>query len=308
MSNFVYDDLTGIPTILAASRADRPDQTGAEKKVKASSRKKENVDFFAKGNENLTPPAVYLDQEDWNVRVFPNKFPFMETHEIIVHSPYLKKDLEDLPIEQNARYLRAVLNRVEYYTQQGKEVFLFNNRGARAGASLAHPHSQLVAAKGFAGNIELEKDGALHYFNSHNSCYWCDMLKAEKELGSRVVFESTHFMLLAPKASRWGYETKLFPKKHTPNISLIEEYEIMDLAALLKAVLTAYDRLLDRPERNFWLHSQIYEPYHWFFTFMPRISVMAGLELGAGIWVNGRIAPEDAARELGGVVADSFGK
>ena len=302
MPSIIFDDLTGIPTILAANRAARPDQTGVVGGSKAENKEKDKpkkIDFFSKGNESLTPAAVYLDQEDWNVRVFPNKFPVMEHHEIIVHSPHKTKDLEDLSVAHNVKYIRALLNRVGHYTQQEKEVFIFNNRGAKAGASLPHPHSQLVANKGMPGLLEAEKDSALHYFNSHNSCYWCDMIRDEKQLYTRIVFETDYYILLAPKASRWGYETKLYPKKHTPNISLISEEEIQDLGKVLRATLLSYDVVLDGPERNFWVHTQRYEPFHWFFTFMPRIAVLAGLEIGAGIWINGKKAPEDAAAELG---------
>ena len=307
MGKFIFDDLTGIPTILAVERSARPDVTGTEKrKGEKPADKKKAVDFFAKGNENLTPAAVYQDQDDWNIRVFPNKYPLMDHHEIIIHSPQPKKDLEDLPLEQTVRYIRAILSRVDFYTSQGLEVFVFNNRGAKAGASLPHPHSQLVADPGFGGFLETEKDGALHYYNTNNSCYWCDAIRAEKERGARVVFESDYYILLAPKASRWGYETKLYPKKHTPNISLIDEHEIVDLAKVLRATLKSYDELLDNPERNYWINTQRYEPYHWHITFMPRLNVLAGIELGTGIWVNSRIAPEDVPSALGALIWQTY--
>lgn len=306
MGKFVFDDLTGIPTILATERSKRPDHVGKDKKKKETKKKKaapkKKIDFFAKGNESMTPPTVYQDKEDWTVRVFPNKFPIYGDHEVIVHSPYLKKDLGDLPVEQSVSYIRALLNRVGYYTADEKEVFIFNNRGKLAGASLPHPHSQLIAAKGFPGLLEQEKNGALHYFNSHNSCYWCDMIRAELASGKRIIFKSPHFVLIAPKASRWSYEARLYPLKHSPNISLMHEDEIQDLGRVLKSTLQAYNEVLDKPERNFWIHTLRYEPYHWFFTFMPRMSRLAGLEIGAGIWVSPQATPEAAAETLKPVV------
>ncbi|MBP7927566.1 galactose-1-phosphate uridylyltransferase [Patescibacteria group bacterium] len=304
-TKFVFDDLTKIPTILATNRAKRTDQTGAVGSKDAKPKKKdEHVDFFAKGNEHLTPEAVYQDSEDWNVRVFPNKYPLLADHEIIVHSPDGQKDIEDLPQEQNVRIIRAMLNRTDYFAQQDKEVFIFNNRGGKAGASLLHPHSQITALKGFPGILETEKEYALHYYNEHTTCFWCDMLKREIADKSRVVYESAHYVLIVPIASRWSYELMLLPKRHNPNFGYMNEMEINDLAFVLKAALTAYNRLFERPDRNFWIHTQRYEPYHWHMGFIPHIKVFGGLELGAGIWVSDKASPEDAAKQLGEQISE----
>jgi len=171
MTQFYFDELTGTPTILATNRIHRTDQTGAVDTTKKpqptsgagkdlNSSKDANVCFFCKGNENLTPNTLYKDADDWNVRVFDNKFRIVDDHEVIVHSPSHDKDLPDLSLEQVVRYVRALLNRTNYYTSKEKEVLIFNNRGGKAGASLLHPHTQLIALAGFPGNIELEKHEA----------------------------------------------------------------------------------------------------------------------------------------------------
>ena len=79
----------------------------------------------------------------------------------------------------------------------------------------------------------------------------------------------------------------------------MNEMEIGDFAIVLQAALRAYDELFDRPDRNFWIHTMRYEPYHWHVGFLPHIKVLGGLELGAGIWVSDKATPEDAARQLG---------
>jgi len=302
MSSFIYDDLTGLPTILATNRAKRPDETGSVDASKQVDKQK----MFSKGYEHMTPPAVYQDADDWNVRVFPNKFPLVEDHEVILHSPFPDKDLEDLPVEQNMRVVRAYLNRVSYYGSQEKEVLIFNNRGGKAGASIVHPHSQIVALKGFPGILEKEKESAIQYYNEHNSCFWCDLYKQEQAAGERIVYESNHFVLLVPKACRWSYEMVLLPKEHKPNFGFINEMEIVDFASILKAALIAYNQLFDRPDRNFWIHTMRYEPFHWHVGFLPHIKVFGGLELGAGIWVSDKATPEDAAKELGVAVKGCF--
>jgi UDPglucose--hexose-1-phosphate uridylyltransferase len=306
MGTFIFDELTGIPTVLATNRIKRTDQTGAVNKTEDSDPNRPKPCLFCKGNESLTPPAVYQDADDWHIRVFPNKFPIVDYHEIIVHSPEHDKDLTDLPEEQNVRYVRALLNRVNYYTSQGLEVMVFNNRGGKAGASILHPHSQIVALAGFPGIIEMEKNHALRYYNEHHSCYWCDTWKSELVIKERVVYESKHFVLVVPKASRWSYEMILVPKSHKPNFEYINEVEINDFARILKSALYAYDKLFSRPDRNFWIHTQRYDPFHWHVGFIPHIKVFGGLELGAGIWVSDRVTPEDAAKQLSEVVKPFF--
>src|SRR3989344_5284135 len=220
-------------------------------------------------------------------------------YEKVVHSPYQDKDIEDLPQVQNVRIMRAFLNRVTYYNSQDKEVMIFNNRGGKAGASILHPHSQIVALKGFPGIIEMEKTEAMKYYNEHNSCYWCDKIKVELALKKRIVHETPHFVLLVPVACRWSYEMLLIPKEHKPNFGYVNDMEINDLTQILKAALWSYNAMFNKPDRNFWIHTMKYEPYHWHVGFIPHIKVFGGLELGAGIWVSDKAAPEDAAEQLG---------
>lgn len=329
MGIFIFDELTGLPTILATNRVKRPDNTGAvsaihnggkgesdsssASTVAGGSALDKNPDkilnkacLFCKGQEGLTPPSVYQDTDDWNVRVFKNKFPLVDDHEILVHSPDHEKDMEDLTQEQNIRIIRAYLNRVHFYNSTDKEVMVFNNKGGKAGASITHPHSQIIALKGFPGIIEKEKEEALRYFNSKNRCYWCDEINSELNDKKRVVFESPHYVLMVPRASRWSYELSLIPKEHKPNFEFINEVEINDLAFVMKSALMSYDKLLKNPDRNFWLHTMRYEPYHWHMGFIPHVKVLGGLELGAGIWVSDRATPEDAATQLGELVRKSY--
>ncbi len=298
MNNLIFDPLTGEPTLLATNRAKRTDQTGAVSSVIPNQKPEKPVDIFAKGNEHLTPPTLYQDEDDWNVRAFANKFPLMEDHEIIVHSPSADLDIADLPHEQNVRIIRAYLNRAHFHQEQDKEVIIFNNRGKTAGASIIHPHSQIVAAKGFPGHLEAEKNASLHYFNEHGRSYWEFEIEDELKYQKRIIHESNHHVLYVPYASRWSYEMRLTPKAHRPNFSYINEPEINDFAKMLKGALKAYDSLFNKPDRNFWIHTMRYEPYHWHVGFLPHIKVFGALEMGCGIWVSDKATSEDAAAQL----------
>ena len=105
-----------------------------------------------------------------------------------------------------------------------------------------------------------------------------------------------------PQACRWSYELLLIPKEHKPNFGFINDTEISDFAFVLKKALSAYNKLLGNPDRNFWIHTLKFEPYHWHVGFIPQIKTMGGLELGAGIWVSDKATPEEAAENLRKVI------
>lgn len=296
---FVYDALTNSPTLLVPARSKRKDETGAVSgKPSVSSN---NICVFCKGQEHLTPPTLYEDAPDWNVRVFKNKFALVEDHEVVVHSPFDDKDFQNLPVEHGVKIIQAYISRIKHHNAQNKDVFLFNNKGAKAGASIKHPHTQLVALEIFPGTLQKERESVELYHSAHNSCYWCDLIKLETEEQTdkqRVIHESPYFVTLVPIASRWSFEMLLVPKVHKNNFADLSEAEITDLALVLKSAISAYDRLFGDPDRNFWVHTLRFEKFHWHLGLIPQIKTLGGMELGAGIWVSDKATPEDAAALL----------
>lgn len=300
----VLDQLTGIPTILAPNRRKRDFQIHKVEKNVGDVLEYDASCHFCKGNETMTPSTLYQDQADWNVRVFENKFKLLDIHEVVVHSPHHLNDIEDFPIEQTHRILRAYQNRASFHNSNGNDVFIFNNRGAHAGASIKHPHSQLVALECFPGILEKEKISAEEYFKKNKSCYWCDLLKSELMINARtrVVYETSHFVAIVPVASRWSYELMIVPKSHKPSFSFATDEELSDLALMLKLTLTSYNTLFDKPDRNFWIHTLREKLYHWHIGLIPQIKELGGVELGAGIWASDKATPEEAAAALRGEI------
>src|SRR3989344_2415420 len=144
MAKFVPDIKTQRWIVIATNRISRPDD--GQKPPPAP---EATVDPFASGNEHLTPPEVYRvgegepNKPGWKVRVVPNKFPITDTHEVIIHSPDPEKDIEDLAVEQVKLILQAYRQRYQTHRQDG-HALIFCNHGIYSGASLSHPHSQLV--------------------------------------------------------------------------------------------------------------------------------------------------------------------
>ena len=302
MSEFRQNPISKDWTIVSIGRKERPVSVGPKS---ASGRCP-----FCVGNEDLAPTEVYrlpVGSAKWKTRVIPNKYPITDFHEVIIHSPDHEKDINELSLEQVKLVLRTYKDRYNFYKNQRHDfyVHIYNNAGKEAGASIRHPHSQLVVLNQIPEEVAEEIKGAKDFFERKRVCPYCDLLK--KEIGSKegVVLESDFFLVLAPFESEWPYEITMFPKKHQPDFGRTSNEELLDLASVLQQTLKAYNKVLSSPDRNFWIHSlpiRVDEPeaqyYHWHLDLIPRIKTLGGLELGAGIMVDDRVGPEEAAREL----------
>jgi UDPglucose--hexose-1-phosphate uridylyltransferase len=147
MAKYVPDVKTQRWVVIAPVRTKRPDSsTPSSTSVPKSDASKCP---FCPGNELLTPPEVYrigegeANTKGWHVRVVPNKYPITDIHEVFIHSNSHTDDVDKLPLPQVTRILTAYRDRYRAHEKDG-QILIFCNHGYQAGASLAHPHSQLV--------------------------------------------------------------------------------------------------------------------------------------------------------------------
>lgn len=248
---------------------------------------------FCEGNESETPPEVYRigggekDKPGWQVRVVPNKYPITDTHEVIIHSPDHEKDIEALPVAQVASILTSYRDRFRLHESDGK-VFIFCNHGLHAGASLAHPHSQLVVVP---GQISL------------------DTLVAEPI--KNVVEENTYFTTYCPDFSQWPFEVWIAAKRRDTKFGDLSDSELPDLAEFLGRSLRKIEAVsqtpaaphlpaspsLGGPNTPFVYNYYIYHGTNWYLRIIPRLVHRAGFELGTGLNVN-VVDPAEAAKAL----------
>jgi len=216
--------------------------------------------------------------------VVPNKYPAFQRQEVVVHSPQHTRSISELGAEQLELVAEAWRLRAAAADEQGKVVFACVNEGRPAGASLLHSHSQLVW---------LDAEPPVPRAERGETCRLCDYLELERAEGTRVVAERDGLVLICPYASRSAYECLIVPVEH-------EERAFASplLGAALGFAAEALRRLAaaegPRPV-NLWLH----EAGHWHLELLPRLSVIASLELGAGHYIN-TLAPEEAAERLRG--------
>jgi len=181
-------------------------------------------------------------------------------------------------------------------------ISIFHNHGKLAGASVEHPHSQLIASPIIDPDIHRSLEGSEKYFHRNHRCVHCVMIDWERKEQTRLLYENKDFIIFVPFVSRVAYEIRIFPKEHNPYFERIKNSEKKNLADALQKALKRLYLALDYPDYNFFLHTapcdgKTYDHYHWHFEILPKTSIWAGFELGTGIEICS-VTPEQAAAKL----------
>jgi UDPglucose--hexose-1-phosphate uridylyltransferase len=329
------DPISGRWVIIATERAARPtDFVASHVEVNDLDRCP-----FCVGRESMTPPEIFAIREPgsapntpgWTVRVVSNKFPALRiegntartsvglftrmdgvgAHEVIIESTDHHTHLGLLPAAQVGDVIRGYLQRYRDLDNDPRFEYalLFRNHGRTAGASLSHPHSQLIALPVVPKRAVEELDVAEHYFGKNAVCVFCHMLLQELAARARIVYENDRFVALEPYAARFPFETWILPKEHRASFGDLADPEIPSFAEALQATLQGLHRCLKNPPYNFTVHTAPYHfqarhAYHWHLEIMPRLTQVAGFEWGSGFFIN-PVVPEAAAQFLREAVASA---
>lgn len=325
--------------IIAAERGQRPSDLRADTPIREVAPK---ACPLCPHNEDRTPPEVYAIRPNgsrpntpgWLVRVVPNKFPALQqegearrrglglfdvmdgvgVHEVVIESPDHNADWDTLSPEHLHLVLKTYQARLTALMQDSRfrYILVFRNYGVQAGASLSHPHSQVIALPIVPQLPKEELNTARHHYLEKERCIFCDLIYQEQQLQQRVVYESEHLIALSPFAARFPYEVHFFPKHHSHDFTRADDPITADLAIALHRLVKAVKELLGNPSYNFVLHTApnpIPRPgrpdfwgtlpydYHWHLEFIPRLTRIAGFEWGTGFYIN-PVAPEVAAAAL----------
>ena len=293
---------------------------------------------FCYGNEDKTPGEIFAirpsgppNSPNWQVRVIPNKYPVLRiegelnnrgyglydvmngigAHEVIVETPDHDKGLADLTPAEITDVLIAYRSRYLDLRRdmRFRYMVLFKNHGARAGATLSHSHSQLIAVPLTPPVATTELKICREFFASKERCIFCDLINFELASGDRVVREFANYVILTPYAACFPFELRLYPKRHSHDFALMNDGELAELAVAMKDMLCRLKKVLRDPPYNFILHTapplqqrlgkpeywgSIEFDYHWHIELVPRLTQIAGFEWGTGFYIN-PTSPEDAA-------------
>jgi len=321
------DPIVGRWVIISTERARRPSDFASEPVRLAG-----GDCPFCPGSEELTPPEILAfrpsgsppNTPGWSLRVVPNKFPALRiegdiepsgegpfdrmngvgAHEVVIETTDHLASLSTLPVERVADVLLAYRERLADLKKDPRfeYVLVFKNHGEAAGASLEHPHSQLIATPIIPVMVEEELAGAARYYERKERCVWCDVLRHERRGRRRLVAEADGFVAVAPFAPRFPFETWILPARHRSAFEESGVEELRGLATLLGDFLRRMSRVLRDPPYNFMLHTaplrdSALEHFHWHLEVIPKLTRVAGFEWGSGFFIN-PVPPEDAAAAL----------
>lgn len=323
-SELRQDLITGDYIVIATGRARRPEDFSKNERDKNDPGigKCLFCDPDKSGQEKDV--LIYRKTDgEWTLRVFPNKYPAFVADKIIRHledGPYFAMDgygYHEIIVTRDHYKQMALMDKPEiaeafdayqerYLALMNKKninfVGIFHNHGVEAGASIAHPHSQLMAIPVISPYVKMEIDGAELYYKSNRHCAYCVMGEWEAEKKERIIFENKEFTAFCPFASRAAFEVWVMPKKHSPYFERITNEEKIKLAEVFGKILGAIYKSLNDPPYNFYIHTspcdgKDYSHYHWHIEILPHTATWAGFELQTGIEIS-TIKPEDAAEYL----------
>ncbi|MBU2036787.1 galactose-1-phosphate uridylyltransferase [Patescibacteria group bacterium] len=311
--------------VIATGRAKRPEEFIKQERIKVTVEKKDCP--FCNLATQEKPVLEYKNEAGQNeVTIIPNKYPaFAQTgllneraegpysimdgvgfHEVVVTSDH-NKSLAELPLSQVRRVIDAYQER---YLELANEKFvnyisIFHNHGQEAGASIAHPHSQIIAIPVIDPDLQGSLNGSRLFFETRGECVHCKMMEWDREDKQRIIYENKEFVVLCPFASRASFEVRIYPKEHHSYFERIKDMEKDQLADALQVAMSKIFKGLNDPAYNFFLHTapadgKDYGHYHWHFEILPKTSILAGFELGAGIEIS-TVQPEAAAEYLRGI-------
>ena len=317
------DPLTGLRAIVAGDRARRP---GGELTAPPPQRLDRETDPFAEGHEDRTPPEVYAVRPNggppnmpvWTVRVVPNLYPALNedspeppreanpdlfwagpargAHEVIINAPDPVISLSELEPEQVAAAMDVWRERMRTH-DEAAYVHLIVNERREAGASLPHTHAQLYALEFVPAAIarERERFGA-YATRTMGGNLLADLVQEEVRRRERIVAIDDETVLMAPYGARVPFQLMIAPR--TPRMRF-EDDGPTGARMVHDALSRLARRLGGHPPLNLWVRTapRGAEHFSWRIDILPRLTHLAGLELGAGVNLN-IVPPELVAAEL----------
>jgi len=330
------DLVTGEWVVIASNRAQRPDsfikkhlssfpskkaqQNNPEKDCVFCQILKKEVPILAWSNNQKITPDQY---DDWTIAVVANKYPaFIPAgkvekkrcgpyqtmtatgyHELVITNSH-SLTIDQMTITSIQEIFTVYQKRYRFLARQphNQYVAIFHNQGLEAGASITHPHSQIIAMPTIDANIENNLIGTKRFWQKQGQCPHCLIIADNQKNPNRLVWENEHFIVFTPFAPKSAFTLQIYPKKHQACFDQANNKQLIGLAEAFKIALGALRKGLNNPDYNFFLNSapcdnQNHHYYHWHWQIMPKTQIWAGFELGAGIEIS-TISPEDSAKYL----------
>jgi UDPglucose--hexose-1-phosphate uridylyltransferase len=278
---------------------------------------------FCPGNEEMDLEIERMPVTGpWQTRVIANKFPALSRggdltrtfdgvcrwifgvgyHDIVVEHPEHNTSLALMRPAEIEKVLHTFYSRGWEIMRDARmeQIIYFKNYGARAGATLKHPHSQIIALPVVPNDIRNRIEEARRYFDDNGECVYCVMMRDELEKGLRIVETSPNFVAFVLYAAPSPFHFWIMPRQHSVSFLFAQKEELADLAQILHNVLRRLYLGLRDPSYNLVIRAapakEMNTDYlHWYVSIIPRLSNPAGFELGSGMYINPTLPEESAA-------------
>lgn len=311
-SELRQDLISGDWILLASRRGKRPKAYLTRKRrFKESIRKCPFEKFFQSNHAAvIVVPNKYPAVTHQNIRIFSFK---KEIYKIITgygyHDLVITRDhhqnFAQLPMKVAYQLLEICRDRYSVLTQDKHVAYvvIFHNWGPLAGATVYHPHWQIITLPIVPLKVQHSLAGAAAHFKKNKKCVYCLMIQNELKSGKRVVAENETAIAFAPFVSREPFELRIFPKKHSSFFEETSDSELAGITDLFQKTVRKMRNKLKDPDYNFFIHTaparnkKKYHYYHWHIEILPKLNISAGFELSTGIEIN-VIDPETAAKFL----------
>jgi len=255
----------------------------------------------------------------WQVKVVTNRYPAFSgsepmvvthlgpvytqapasgVHEVLVLAPEHNSSWADLSESHSALVMEALSDRMTAHAAMGLRYGqAVVNSGREAGASIEHPHGQLMSMPFIPGEAANELAGFARF---RGNCLLCAVVDAEEDSGARLVHADDQVVMISPFWSGTPYELLIVPRHHEPHLHHADPADLAGIGRSVQLALAALRSRLGDVAYNIMFHSAPFRPsgdFHWHVHLMPKISTRGGFEMGSGVLIN-VVAPERAADEL----------
>lgn len=323
-SQLRQDVVSGDWIVIAPGRARRPHDLVK----KSEKRKKPSVKdcpFENPQKSGHKDPILRYGNHDWQLQIVENKYPAFTHqnicavigrdgpysitegvghHELVITRDH-NKNFAHLPLKEAQQVFEAFRDRylMLLNDQCLSYVSIFHNWGSKAGASIYHPHYQIVAIPVVPPDVSHSLQGSARYFEENKKCVHCVMIEWEIKSKKRIVYENEGAVAFAPFVSKEPFELRIFPKKHLPYFENTLDVSLDYVVEALQKSLRKFEKNLKDPDYNFFIHTapikdkREYDHYHWHVEVSPKFTIAAGFELSTGVEIN-TVDPDEAAKLL----------
>lgn len=266
------------------------------------------------------------DRSDWTIKVAKNKYPAViegeceplkmagpfstqkaiGRHEVIIFREH-DRHLHDFSKEELAKAFEVYQERYLSMLDHGlrKYTLIFHNYGVAAGASVPHPHSQIMSIPVLPPDVKRSINGSEAFYREHKKRIYDVMIDWERQENKRIIFENKYFLAFCPFVSKTPYEVRIFPQESHAHFEKMPQDQLIYLGDIVGTMLSKISKALDNPDYNFFIHTaplegppiDAHEFYTWHVEIIPKISTLGAFELGSGVDVN-VVDPDEAAKLL----------